>query len=168
LYVCGDAGGFPIEPVNGNPVSQLGVNLPEIAERIKAAFLPEKIVGPGYFRLNAALKSDHSSAFGLLFFLVQIVRQEFGKPAEEELELKAYRVTRDGEPIELSPRECATFVRAIAEAIRVREPDKIGLESAMKDTEANIVLKLRRPTDEDIRNQVRRVIWPIGAVILIQ
>src|SRR5262249_34920119 len=57
LYVCGDAGGFPIEPVNGNPVSQLGVNLSEIAERIKAAFLPDKIVGPGYFRLNTSLKS---------------------------------------------------------------------------------------------------------------
>jgi hypothetical protein len=165
--VCGHAGGFPVEPVNGNPVYQLGVNLADVAEKIAKAFLPDRPVGAGYFRLaeDVASRFKDRGEFGVLFFLVQNVRHEFGKVAEEQLEIKAYVVEDQSGATELSSKECASLIRGVAEASRLREPHQVNLEAKLKEVEAEIALMLRRSTDEDIRNQVRRVVWPLGSRI---
>jgi hypothetical protein len=140
LYVCGDAGGFPVEPVNGNPVAQLGVNLPEVVDRIRKAFLPERPVGAGYFKLkrDLGLNTIRNRAFGALFFLTQSVRQEFGKASEEQLEIKGYSVRENEAPNELSPRECADLIRELSEATRPREPFISALENILIEVEAGI------------------------------
>jgi superfamily II DNA or RNA helicase len=167
LFVCGDAGGIPVEPVNGNPVGQLGVNLPGVLDRIRKAILPDRAVGAGYFKLKKPWYSDsrHQGSFGALFFLIQSVRQEYGKAAEEQIEIKSFSVQENQEPIELTARECADLIRELADAVKPREPTFRDLYNSLARHEANICVQLRRPSDEDIKNQVRQAVWPLAAVI---
>jgi len=167
LYACGDAGGYPIVPINGNPVAQLGVNVPQVAQRIYKAFLPDRSVGAGYFRVDGQWRFDlkNKSAFGVLVFLLQRVRQEFGRATEEELEIKGYIVDESGERRELSSGELADLIRDISDATRIREPVLSGLKEKLMLAETELQLALRYPTDEERSNQVRRAVWPIAAVI---
>ncbi len=168
LYACDDTGGYPIAPLNGNPVAQLGVNVPEVAERLYKAFLPERTVGAGYFRLKdeRQFNSDQNTAFGVLFFLIQKIRQEFGRATEEELEMKAYVIVEHEEKRELNSQECADLIRDISDATKTREPVLSGLEAKMEIAEPEIHLALRRPTDEEVRTQMRRAVWPLAAVVV--
>ena len=135
LYACGDTGGYPIAPVNGNPVSQLGVNVPEVAERLYKAFLPERTVGAGYFRLNdkRRFNSNQNMAFGVLFFLIQKIRQEFGRATEEELEIQAHVIVELEGKRELNSQECADLIRDLYDATKMRDPVPSGLRSENAD-----------------------------------
>ncbi|TGN73461.1 DEAD/DEAH box helicase [Bradyrhizobium yuanmingense] len=164
LYACGDAGGHAVEPINGNPVLQLGMNLPDVMEHVRQSFLPDRPVGAGYF----ALKSDvirASDRYGVLFFLVQSVRLEFGRASEEALDIRAFVVDEKLAAAELNQRQCAGLIRELATATRSREPAVSSLPEALAKAEFELACTLRQPTDEEVRDQVRRVVWPLAAIV---
>jgi hypothetical protein len=164
LYGCGDAGGLPIEPVNGNPVAQLGLNLPDVMEHVRRSFLPEKPVGAGHYSLKSEIvKIDE--AYGVLFFLVQSLRLELGKASEERLEIRAFVVRDMLEPIELNQQQCGSFIRELSAAIKLREPAISILANKLSSVEVELLNMLKRPTDEEITKQIRRAVWPLAAIV---
>lgn len=167
LYVCGDAGGIPVERIKGNPVLQLGVNLPDVMDHIRSSFLPGRPVGAGYF----SFKRDgfqNGRDFGALFFLTQSLRLDFGRAAEEWIEIKAFAVCEESEPVELSSQECAVLIRRLADATRNRDAVVSSLPATLAKAESQLIATLRIPSDEDIQNQIRRVVWPLAAIICLQ
>jgi superfamily II DNA or RNA helicase len=164
LYACGDAGGVPVEPLNGNPVAQLGVNLLDVMEHVRRSFLPDKPVGAGYFAVKSDVK-DFDDHYGVLFFLIQSVRLEFGKASEELLDIKAFVVGERSGPTELSQRECANLIRELSTATRSREPIVSALPEVLSRIESDLINVLRQPTDEEVREQMRRVVWPLAAIV---
>jgi hypothetical protein len=169
-YVCGDTGGAPVEPIGGQAVKQLGLNLPEITDLIREAFLIKKPTGAGYFRLKtrSALQGQDGKPLGALCFLRQTVRQELGHAFEEHLSLHTFTVQDGASPKDLSSQACADFIRELADAPRIREPPfDASLEHDLMRLEGELARQLRQATDSEIQAQVRHVVWPIAAIILI-
>ncbi len=168
-YACGDTAGVPIAPLDGQPVNPLGLNLPEITDIIREAFLPQKLAGAGYFRLKSRtmLEAHGGKQFCVLFFLRQTVRQELGQASEEQLSLRAFGVIDGERPKALSSQDCAELIRELIDASRIREPSTVAPEQDLVRLEAELASELRQPTDEDIHAQIRHVVWPIAAIVLV-
>jgi superfamily II DNA or RNA helicase len=167
LYICSDSGGLLPDPVNGETVHQLGLNLPEIAATIRRVFLPDEVCGAGYVNRPTGLEEDFpASQFGLLFFLRQTIRFEQARAAEERLSLHAFLVTL-GTLVELTADLQAKAIREIVNAVRVKDPSRGDLEPLMLSHERDVTLQLRTPSESDVASRVRHVVWPVGALILI-
>lgn len=167
LYVCSDSGGLLPDPVNGETVHQLGLNLPEVAATIRSVFLSGEICGAGYINRSNALEQDFStSPFGVLFFLRQTIRFEEARAAEERLSLHSFLITPEN-AIELKANSQAKLVRELASAVRVKEPARGDLEPLMLSHERRLAIQLRTPSESDIASRVRHVVWPVGALIVV-
>jgi superfamily II DNA or RNA helicase len=167
LYICSDSGGLLPDPVNGETVHQLGLNLPEVAATIRHVFLPDETCGAGYVNRPSRLDEDFpTSPFGVLFFLRQTIRFEQARAAEERLSLHAFLVT-SGTLVELTPDLQAKAIREIVNAVRVKDPSRGDLEPLMLSQERDLTLQLRMPSESDVAGRVRHVVWPVGALILI-
>ena len=53
IFACGDTGGVIPEPLQGRPVAQLGMNLPETSARLKASFFPDEPFGAAFLRRSS-------------------------------------------------------------------------------------------------------------------
>ena len=136
---AGDAAGVPDRPaVRTTQSSPLGLNLPEITDIIRESFLPQKLAGPGYFRLKSksTLEAHGGEQLCVMFFLRQTVRQELGQASEEQLSRSMHSLSMTaGVPKELSSPDCAALVRELIDASRIREasrhhcPSKISYAS---------------------------------------
>jgi superfamily II DNA or RNA helicase len=167
LYICNDSGGLLPDPVNGETVHQLGLNLPEVAATIRRVFLPDETCGAGYVNRPSGLEEEFpASQFGVLFFLRQTIRFEQARAAEERLSLHAFLVTL-GTLVELTPDLQAKAIREIVNAVRVKDPLRGDLEPLMLSHERDVTLQLRTPSESDVASRVRHVVWPVGALILI-
>lgn len=167
LYVCCDSGGLLPDPVNGEAVHQLGLNLPEVATTMRSAFLPDDICGGGYLNRPSALDQNFgSSRFGVLFFLRQTIRFEQARAVEEKLSLHSFLVKPENVN-ELKDGLQAKLIRELANAVRVKDPVSGDIEPLMVSLERNLALRLRTPTDSEVANRVRHVVWPVGALIVV-
>lgn len=167
LYVCNDSGGLQPDPVNGETVHQLGLNLPEVAATIRSVFLPDERCGAGYLNRPNGLDPDFGAGrFGVLCFLRQTIRFEQARAAEERLSLHSFLV-KQGDVTELSASAQAGLIRELANAVRVKDPVSSDIEPLMVSLERSLVLRLRTPSESDVANRVRHVVWPVGALIII-
>jgi superfamily II DNA or RNA helicase len=167
LYVCSDSGGLLPDPVDGVPVRRLGLNLPEVAAIIRGVFLPNEICGAGYVNRPSAVEHDFgSSRFGVLFFLRQTIRFEQARAAEEQLSLHSFCIAQEN-VTELKGDSQAKLIRALSNAVRVKEPVSGDIEPLMLSLERDLALQLRTPSESDVANRVRHVVWPVGAVIAV-
>ena len=167
LFLCGDSGGLSPDPVGGEPVYQLGLNLPKVAAATRRIFVSERICGAGYLNRPNNIDAEHfgSQPFGLLFFLRQTIRFEAERASEERISLHCYAV-RPNERLALSPREQATLLRLLTEATRIKDPVRTDLEQVLLEAEGDISNELRRPSDTDVASRVRHMVWPIGAIVI--
>ena len=167
LYVCCDSGGLLPDPVNGETVHQLGLNLPEVAATIRSVFLPDETCGAGYLNRPNGLEPNFGAGrFGLLCFLRQTIRFEQARAAEEKLSLHTFLVT-PGNVAELSASAQAGLIRELANAVRVKDPVGGDIEPLMVSLERDLALQLRTPSESDVENRVRHVVWPVGALIVV-
>lgn len=167
LYVCSDSGGLLPDPVNGELVQQLGLNLPEVAATIRSIFLPDQICGAGYLNRPSGLDSiSLPSQFGLLCFLRQTIRFEQARAAEEKLSLHSFIVT-PASIQELDALTQANLIRELVNATRIKDPIAREIEPLMAPAEIDLVLKLRTPSDSDVASRVRHVVWPVCALVVI-
>jgi superfamily II DNA or RNA helicase len=166
LFLCGDGGGLLPDPVYGAPVRQLGLNLPEVSEVIRSAFLPEQLCGCGYLNRPEALEPIYGTApFGVLSFLRQTIRFEQERAAEEKLSMHSF-VVSGAEVQRLEPSNQATLLRLLSSAVRLKDPVRSQIEDRMLTIERDLAFELRKPSDSDIVERVRHVVWPISALIV--
>jgi hypothetical protein len=168
FYACGDSGGLLPDPIDGQSVWQLGLNLPEVSAALRRAFIPDRLCGAGYLKFPSTLNDTNigSSPFGFLCFIRQTIRYEMERAAEERLSLHCY-VVRPGSRQALSPSQQANFLRELAEATRIKDPVETDLAKSLLLAEAEIADELRRPSEADMTSRVRHIAWPIGALMLI-
>ncbi|MGM4892056.1 DEAD/DEAH box helicase [Tardiphaga sp. 839_C3_N1_4] len=167
LYVCSDSGGLLPDPVNGEIVHQLGLNLPTVAATIRSVFLPDQVCGAGYLNRPSGLERDFgTSRFGILCFLRQTIRFEQARAAEEKLSLHSFLITLE-DATELSPSAQASLIRELATAVRVKDPVCGDIEPMMTSFERDLALRLRTPSEADVANRVRHVVWPVGALVVV-
>lgn len=166
LFLCGDAGGLAPDPIGGQRVRQLGLNLPEVATAIRRLFQAERVCGAGYLNRPSSIDQFGSGPFGVLSFLRQTVRYESDRAAEEKLALISY-VVHLTDTVELSPRDQADLLRRLLDASRVQNPTISQLEDVMVRREQELSLNLKRPSDADIAQRVRHMVWPVASLVVI-
>jgi superfamily II DNA or RNA helicase len=166
LFLCGDSGGLAPDPVEGQKVRQLGLNLPEIATVIRRIFQTERACGAGYLNRPPGIDQYGPGPFGLLSFLRQTVRYESDRATEERLSLASYIVCSSG-VFELSSNQQAELLRRLVDASRVQNPMKTELEDVLLQRERELSLALKRPSDADIAERVRHMVWPVASLIIV-
>jgi hypothetical protein len=168
FYACGDSGGLVPDPVGGQPVRQLGLNLGEVAVTLRRAFMPERLCGAGYLKRpsGAGEAIPWPGPFGLLCFIRQTIRYEQERAAEERLSLHSF-VVRGGACEGLSSSHQAALIRVLAEASRIKDPVETELSRSLADYEIRMTDRLRRPSEAEIAARIRHVVWPVAAMIIV-
>ena len=168
-YVCGDTGGLPVDMTDGKPVHALGLNLPEITETLINRFVPEKIAGCGFLRIDPEIHSiiDGNSITGLLVFLRQTIHCELGSSREIDLSFNSFALLSNGERLQLSSNQQAKMMRCIFKAQRSKEPAKDEVLKNLKDYEADQINELKIPSDQEVSQGIRHAVWPIAAIAFV-
>jgi SNF2 family DNA or RNA helicase len=168
-YVCGDTGGLPIDMADGKPVHALGLNLPEITEALTNRFIPDKVSGCAFLRIDQEILSilEGNSVVGLLVFLRQTIHCELGNSREIDLSFNSFALLSNGEKLKLTSNQQAKMMRAIFRAQRSKEPAKDNVLQLLKDYEATQILELKIPSDQEISMGIRHAVWPIAALAFI-
>jgi len=144
LCACGDTSGMVLEQQDGRAVQQLGMNLPEVVDRIRDAFLPERPCGAAHVRMKLEDDRASRSPSALLFFLRQTIRQELGRAHEEKLSLHAYRLIEGNAPVQLTAAERSGFIRELGSAVRIKEPQPSPFTDSLATSETDIAGSLRK------------------------
>ena len=169
LFACGDTGGLRAEVMGGGQVHQLGLNVPEIQEILRAQFLPEKSYGAAYLKRPADLPflGSTKEPVVLLAFLRQSLQQELGRWFERDVSFHLYSLLPGADPTELESGHRAAVIRACVSAPRIKDPQSLNILANRGTIEADLMLNLRRPTSEEITSGIRHGVWPLAILVLI-
>jgi hypothetical protein len=168
-YACGDTGGLPATGDGEAPASRLGINLEWVQSTLRQAFNPDRGCGVGFVKLPAPLGGgkDRRGALCYLAFLRQRLQQEAGRWIEASVELKLYELREDDDALELDTTASARFIRSLANAIRVRDPQELSVRRDLVEVEREIFARLRQPSERDIEAGIRYAVWPLAVVAVI-
>ena len=169
LYACGEVGGVTPQGANGEPVLQLGLNVPEVSNAVRRAFFPDRPSGAAYLTRPVDLPSSlPSGALGFIFFLRQSLRFGDERPSEVRLTFHSHFVARSSEAVrKLSTSDAAHLIRALIDAPRIKEPQPTGLEEMLQRAESDVGYELRRPSEAELADRVRHVVWPVGVILVV-
>lgn len=164
-YACGDTHGLQAEASDGVKVPTLGLNIEDISNLLRAAFLPSETVGLAVVRrpkgMDRVVPADTA---GLLVLLRHSVLHSSGAPTELAVSLHVFAVHSDFATSELNAASRADAVRLLMQAQRVREPTPYSQVEALRDTEARLVNALRAPSEQEFMAGIRHSVWPLGHV----
>ena len=73
----------------------------------------------------------------------------------------------DSNPTEFESGHRAAVIRACVSAPRIKDPQPLNILAERGTIEADLMLKLRRPTSEEIASEIRHGVWPLAILILI-
>lgn len=165
---CGDYSGMPVSNKSGATAEAIGLNSPEVSSMLRRLAFPERQSGAAVLRWPAGLPSLAStSAFGFVSLAKQSLRQKQGSWVEHQLALEGNLIGPEGAR-QLAPTELVEFLRQLRSAVAVKDPviDPRQLSSIM-DVESQRSRELRRPSDTEINDGIRHVVWPLLAAILV-
>lgn len=160
---------MPLDPVAGVPVRSIGLNVPEVATRLRDAFAPTRPAGAAFLRRPVELDSvlGDQSPVAVIGFLRQTIQQELGRATERELALYLYAAGIDGDARLLSDTERASVVRACVSAVRLRDSTENYPAARLVNLEGTLAQALRRPTSEEVEAGMRQIVWPVSAAVLV-
>lgn len=168
VYVCGDTGGLPIETLDGRKAHALGINLDEISDLMRNAFLPDRDVGAAVVRrskeIDSCLPIGTSS---LLALLRQSIRYEGGSSNEFNLTFHLFALTADFQQTELNTKARTDIIRLLMQTQRVRDTEIYLETESMVKVEYTLVNQLRLPSEDEISMGIRHAVWPIAVIRLI-
>lgn len=169
MFACGDTRGMPPDSMNGVRVRPLGLNVPEVANRLKQMLAHPLPSGAAFLRRPSELDAllVERGPIALIGFLRQTIQQELGRATERGLALYLYAVSNDGKARALNDVERAGVVRACIGAVRLRDPMESELLPKLPDLERTLGQALRRPTSEEVKAGLRHIIWPVAAMVLV-
>jgi superfamily II DNA or RNA helicase len=165
---CGDYSGMPVAGRSGATADAIGLNSPEISAVLRRLAFPERPSGAAVLRWPAGLSLLTSTgALGLLVLARQSLRQQQGAWVEHRLELEGSLIHPDGAR-QLPRAELAEILRQLRGAVVVKDPAvSAGLSSSIKDVESQRSRELRQPSETDLRDGIRHVIWPLLAAVFM-
>ena len=166
LYACGDSGGVLPSHSSGENILQLGLNIEPVATAIREMFLPEKRAGAAFVSRAGMPAAGFKDVVGLLFFLNQSLRFGGDRPTEDKLSFHTYLVGGDGSTREASSSEAATIVRWLSETSRTREPPTTVDMRPLEAAEQKLIAALRTPSDQQVEDRVRNVVWPVASIVI--
>ena len=176
VYAGADVRGVGATLPDGTPVPLLGVNVPSVAGRIRAAVFPELPSGAAWLRRDGAIETQLAShmtdgqvgGVGILAFVRQTIRASLGSAAEQAVELRLLLVSPQGDTREVSGRAGADLVRALLSATRQREPaDTATWSASLAAAEQAALPVLGRPTSAEFETGVRHAVWPVFAAVVL-
>jgi hypothetical protein len=166
-YSCGDYGGMPVARDDGSVAERLGTNSPFLAQALRQLAFPELPAGAAHVRWPEGSARPVSGLFGVVIVARQTVRSEHGTFAERGISLYGTIVEASGAQRALNSDEKGALVRNLMRAtVRRDADDSAPLRAAMQAAEADLVVSLRRPTDEDRANGLSHAVIPILAAVV--
>jgi hypothetical protein len=165
----GDYGGMPITGPSGEPATLLGLNTEPICSLLRRFAFPDERAGAAHVRWpeNVPTPVEFSSVpFGLLFYAKQTLRLTGSDPVETALGLHAYAVDLE-HSVALDSDARARTVRALLDAtVRQRPEEAPLLVTRLREVDERILRELRQPTEVELENQVRHVVYPLLAAVV--
>ncbi|MFZ2103788.1 MAG: type IIL restriction-modification enzyme MmeI, partial [Roseiarcus sp.] len=164
VFAVGELDGISSDPI----VQQLALNVPLVAQKLREAFLPDRVAGAAYLTRPALLPGElPRGSFGLLGFLRQTLRSG-ERATEDRLSFHTYLMSADStHPLELDRKLAFELIKRLHEASRIREPQPIGVEAAIEMAESTILQEMRRPSESDLAERIRHVVWPLAAIVVV-
>jgi hypothetical protein len=102
----------------------------------------------------------------MLFYAKQTLRLAGTDPAEMSLALHAY-VLNVSQSRQLEPDERARIIRGLLDAtVRQRPEEAPTLLDRVRAVDAEVRMELRRPTETELGNQLRHVVYPLLAAVI--
>lgn len=169
LCFVGDFEGGLFNGQSSNTIGPLGLNIAPVAELLRTSASPPLPTGAAHLRWGDDQK-ELRVRLGQEVVILAFARQTFrhdsvGGINEVGTELAAY-VVRTGETSLLSAEDrAALFDMSRLATVRVRPVDSPLFTRAVEE-ELRLINKLRRPSEEAIRQGVRYAVWPILALHL--
>lgn len=167
VYVCGDTSGMPAVTAEGVPTRQLGLNIDPVRAALNSAFTNDITACVAF--LKAA---DAQAILGFIHEPLAVavalrcrLQQQSGLWSEQALTLHVS--TLEAAPRVLSSSRAAELIRAIIKSVRIKDPASIELPDALVDREDQFLNDLRRPSEQEIGQGVRYVVWPVALVVLV-
>ncbi|QRK06706.1 DEAD/DEAH box helicase [Archangium violaceum] len=165
---CGDYSGMPVTGRSGASAEPIGINSPEFSAMLRRLAFPERPSGAAVLRWPTGRPLPaRTGAFGLVVLVRQSLRQQQGAWVEHRLELEGSLIHPDGAH-QLPTAELAELLRQLRGTVAVKDPTvDAGLAGAIKGVESQRSRELRQPSDTDLHNGIRHVVWPILAAVLV-
>jgi hypothetical protein len=165
----GDYGGMPITGPNGTQASLLGLNTEPLCSLLRRSAFGDERAGAAHVRWPDSARAPDGfgpGPFGLLFYARQSLRLTGSAPVETGLALHAYAVDLERE-VALEPEVRASAVRALLDAtVRQKPEDAPQLVARLRDVDSRVIQELRRPSDTELENQIRHVVYPLLATVV--
>jgi hypothetical protein len=151
---------------DGQSVSQLGLNLGVVCNLLRRFGIAENPCGAAHLRWNRSygLPSGASNLpFGVLIFLRQVVK---AAPSigwvEQSLTLKCYVSVSGKEPVELEGKSKRSLVEGLFDATVKTKPEEFAnLIKDLATNQALLLLRLQRPTDDELKAGIRYGVTPL-------
>jgi superfamily II DNA or RNA helicase len=169
-YVCNESGEELVYGPDGSLTPKLGLNLKPVAELLRKHALPEQPCGAAYLRwpTGAALPSFVAATpFGVSIFLRQTIKMDrMGGWLEQDQNIQCY--ITDGEAsAEVTGEDKRVLLLNLFNASVRKTPELAEkIERALISMEGEITQLLRRPSDNELTNQVRHAVTPLLAAII--
>lgn len=169
-FVCADYGESLVYGPDGSVTPKLGLNVKEVSEALRRAAFPNNVAGAAFLRwppgepLPAGLVS---LPFGVLVHGRQTLQGDrSGGWVERRTSLHVY-VTVGSDVIELQAKEKGGVIRAMSRCVIRKGPEAPeALLAALRDTEVELIERLRRPSEIEMGAKIRHAVTPILAAVV--
>ena len=170
VYACGDYGGMPVTGSNGALAEQLGLNVPAVAEALRATAFPAPPTGAAHLRMAEPLSSACEGlgrVFGVLCLARQTVRTEEQVWVESSSSLHVYVLRPGGEAMEVLGVAKGELLRGLFTAsARITPESAPDLVDSLINEEQRLIEALRYPSEEELEAGVRHAITPLLAAVV--
>jgi superfamily II DNA or RNA helicase len=168
--VCADYGEFLVFAPDGQITTRLGLNIDAVSESMRKSAFPQLTAGAAFVRwptgesLPAAVTT---LPFGILAFARQTIQMDrSGGWVERRASLHLFVASKE-DPAELQGIEKGQVIRAVLRSVirKSAEANELVLAS-LRSLEQTLTMKLRRPSEEEMRVQIRHAVMPLLAVVV--
>ena len=171
-FVCADYGEFLVYAPDGGITTKIGLNTDAVSEPLRKLAFPQLPVGAAFVRWPGGEPLPESILglpFGVLVFARQTLQTDrTGGWVERKAVLHVYVMSGHG-PTELHGPEKGRLVRTILRTvIRKTSEATESILAALRDAEADLTMKLRRPSEAEMGAQIRHAVTPLLAAIITE
>ncbi|MDX2109415.1 MAG: helicase-related protein [Verrucomicrobiota bacterium] len=170
--LVGDFEGSPLSGVLAHQVTRLGLNIPSVAEHLRACVLESGLIGAAHLRWPDNTESLIST-FGANILIYAFIRQKIqldtaGGANDLSTELFIYGGHEDKNPVRYSEEDRVCLLRSLPNcSSRTKSSLKIAPEKIVA-MERELMQELARPSEEDIKSRTRSAVWPILVAHIIK
>ncbi|MEP7274307.1 MAG: helicase-related protein, partial [Acidobacteriota bacterium] len=169
-FVCGDIGEAFVFGRDDTSTPRLGLNLPEAAEILRKFAFPPQPCGPAHLRWPTAVERPRcldQLPTGVLVFLRQTFRDDrSGGWTEIASDLSCFAVSATGREV-VQGRQLGDLLRGLFRAVFRKTPaENEALLARLEVAEIELGTEIRRPSEEEMKNQIRHSVTPLFAAIV--